>query len=269
MSGVIRALLVDDEAPARSELRYLLEQTGDQVVVMGEAPSGEEALRLAAEGEPDVVFLDIMMSGCDGLEVAQELLKLPRPPLVIFATAYDRYALRAFELKAVDYLLKPFRGERVRAAVERVKTLLADDRGLREQLQRLLALLEGGELDWMRPAKQPRGPGTPRIPVEKKGRICLLDPREIRFAYSEARVIFVRTRDEHYRCRFTFTELEEKLGPRFMRVQKSFLVNLDHVKEMIPWFRGTFLLVMDDDKGTEIPVSRLMVGDLRRALLLD
>lgn len=251
----LRVLVVDDEDPARSELRYLLEKTG-KVTVVGEASSGPETIELAKDLSPEAVFLDIKMPGQDGFAVAEAILsKDGQPPLFVFATAFDNYALRAFEVSAVDYLLKPFQEERVSQTVERLLSLRANVKqtDLAMNLQTLLKKMrEEQELA--------------RVPVETNGRILLLTIADICAAYCRDKDVLIKTKDEEYQVRSTLAELEGRLGPRFFRVHKGYLVNIDHVAEVIPWFHGSYLLVLADSKHTEIPVSRRQAPVLRERL---
>lgn len=241
----LRVLVVDDETPARSELKYLLEKTG-KVNVIGEADSGRQAIKLNWDLNPEAVFLDIKMPGQDGFAVAEAILAGDgQPPFFVFATAFDSYALQAFEVSAVDYILKPFQEERVAQTVERLLSLRAGFKQI-ELAMNLQALLE----------KVKDKQELARVPVDTNGRIILLPIEDICFAYCRDKDVLIRTKNEEYHVRSTLAELEERLGPRFFRVHKGYLVNIDHVAEVIPWFHGSYLLVVKDLKHTEIPVSR-------------
>jgi len=249
----LRVILVDDEEPARRELRYLLEETG-RVEVVAEADTGQRALELTRRLTPDALFLDVQMPGLDGFAVAERVLaELKSPPLLVFATAYDRYALRAFEVSAVDYLLKPFQAERVAHTVERLFSFKAgrDRNEIAASLKALLAEVRN------EPA---------RIAVEKNGRIVLVPVSDIVFAACREGEAFIKTITEEFPVRTTLAELEERLGHRFFRVHKGYVVNLDRIAELIPWFHGTYLLVMADRERTEIPVSRRLAQSLREKL---
>lgn len=251
----LRALLVDDEEPARRELRFLLEETG-RVEVVAEADNGQRALELTKKEEPDVLFLDVQMPGLDGFAVAERLLKEGRPtPFFVFATAYDRYALKAFDVCAVDYLLKPFRAERVEQTVDRLFSLQGSRQ--KDELTASLRTL----LEQVRERREPT-----RVPVEKNGRIVLLPVTDIVFASCRGKDAFIKTTTEEYPVRATLMEIEERLGHCFLRVHKGYVVNLDRIAELIPWFHGTYLLVMADRERTEIPVSRRLAQTLREKL---
>lgn len=251
----LKALVVDDEAPARSELKYLLERTGE-VEVVGEAGSGTEALKLVSGLQPEVVFLDIKMPGQDGFAVAEALsAALEEPPLFVFATAFDSYALQAFQVQAVDYILKPFQEERVAQTVERLLSLRAAHR--QGDLAQSLKIL----LQKVREEEEPA-----RLPVDINDRIVLLPVKDICAAYCRDKDVFVKTKGEEYQVRSTLTELEERLGCRFFRAHKGYLVNIDHIAEIVPWFHGSYLLLLDDCQHMEIPVSRRRAPVLRERL---
>lgn len=248
---MIRTFIVDDETPAREELRYLLLQL-DEVVVIGEAGNGSAALSGIRETKPDLVFFDIQMPGISGLELARILAELPNHPLVVFATAFDGYACEAFEVEAVDYLLKPYTLERVTKAVSKAIRLLPGKPSTGES--------DAAVTDWHEPV-------TSKIPLYQGERIIPTSPEKLVFAQAEEGTVYVHTSTDRYRSRSTLTELEHKLTRHgFVRVHRSFLVNSNHIQEAIPWFNGTFKLVMDNLSRTEIMVSRYHAKDLKRHL---
>lgn len=233
----MRVLIVDDEPPARGELRALLRHF-PEVQVVGEAASAEEARELIGAVPYDVVFLDIAMPGRSGLELARELMA-NGGPRVVFTTAYPEYALEAFDVGASGYLLKPFDEER---------------------LGQVLARLRGGA---------PPAPAwvPPRVPAESGGKTVLLSPSEIVFAYARGEQVYVKLHREHLPCRFTLRDLEMRLRSYgFLRVHRKFLVNLHHVREVVPYFKGAIACVVDDAERTEIPVSRDLSAHVRRLL---
>ncbi|WP_312111877.1 LytR/AlgR family response regulator transcription factor [Brevibacillus reuszeri] len=259
---VLKVFIVDDEAPAREELRYLLEQFAE-VSVIGEASSGEEALDSIAQVEPDAVFLDIHLQDRDGVDVGQELLEsMVKPPVIIFASAYEIHAVRAFETEAVDYIVKPFSELRLEKTMNRVRRLLRSANAPQAietpQLeQRLQFLLQSVQVD-----QQPR-----RVPVEKNGKIMLIDPNEIVFATLEGRHASIYTGCEQYATSFSLQELESRLSPQqFFRTHRAYIVNLSKTAELVPWFKGSIHLVMQDNRKTEVPVSRNVVKELKRRL---
>jgi two-component system, LytTR family, response regulator LytT len=266
----VTALIIDDEQLARDELKYLLDQVGD-VDVVAQGANGYEAVELIEEHRPDVVFLDVQMPGLDGFAVIKRLMErhAAKPekdaeplPQFVFATAYDQYAVRAFDVNAVDYLLKPFDRVRVQQALERVRRRMTGNGAgaspePQSQLDALLKLLNrpqnGGRTQ---PAK---------LIVQVQSRMLLVDQAEICFAAIDDGVIRVVTQnfEGQSKCR-TLEELLEQLDPDvFWRAHRGFVVNIDHIREVVPWFKSTYQLRMNDKKQTEIPVSRAQTKRLR------
>lgn len=258
-----RALIVDDEAPAREELRYLLEEIGPvgrhpAVQVVGEAANGEEALVLLTSLEYDLVLLDIRMPGLTGLELAGRLAALSHRPQVIFTTAYPDHAVEAFDLAATDYLVKPFDAVRLRRAVERA---LSGSQAQTEQDDDGRRAAPGG---------QPRSTGaTPelvRIPVQKNGRTVLVAGDAIVYAAASRGYSSLKLPDERVLVSFSLNELERRLPGHFLRVHRSYLVNLRHVRELVPDFRGSLVLVMNDRQRSRVEVSRRHAREVRERL---
>ncbi len=267
----ISALIIDDEQLARDELKYLLDSVGD-VEVLAEGANGIEAVDLIEEYHPDLVFLDVQMPGQDGFAVIQRLMERNRAgtaaaamPQIVFATAYDQYAVRAFDVNAVDYLLKPFDRARVVEAVERVRARLSNGGSpaagapdAESQIDRLLRLLD-------RPQGAEQGRPQTKLIVEAQSRLLLVDQAEICFAAIDEGVIRVVTRafEGQSKCR-TLDELMELLDPaRFWRAHRGFVVNIDQIREVMPWFKSSYQLRMNDKQQTEIPVSRAQTKRLR------
>lgn len=255
---IIRCLVVDDEPPAVEELAYLLNRI-EKVEVVGKVRSVPEALEAIDALEPDLVFLDIQMPGKDGFEVVRALRRSPTAPLFVMATAFDHYAVKAFDVDVVDYLLKPFTEKRVRKSVDRVRNLLEARRQdpLTLQMERLVQHLD----------KTPRE--IIKIAVESKGRIKVLDPREIVFYKAENKGVTVKTNENQYLLcgQSSLDELEKKLVPLFFfRTHRSFLVNLSAIREVIPWFNGRYIVAMADNEASEVPVSRKKVRQLKQLL---
>ncbi len=253
---MIRALIVDDERRARAYLAKLVAAHGD-VEVVGEARDGRSAVEEIARLAPDLVFLDVQMPEMNGLDVARAL---PResPPLVVFTTAYDQFALAAFELSATDYLLKPYDGERLSRALDRVRAMLRGSKESREPdlAARLTKLLD---------AIEERAAPLTRLPAQARGRIVLLDLDEIYQIASEDRLVFAHTKDERFMLNFSIKELEQRLpADRFFRNHRSCIVNLGHVREIVPWFHGKLLLKLDN--GAEATVSEDRAAGLRAAV---
>jgi two-component system LytT family response regulator/two-component system response regulator LytT len=276
----ISALIIDDEQLAREELRYLLGQVGG-VDVLAQGTNGIEAVELIEEHRPDLVFLDVQMPGLDGFAVIQRLMDRQRTrvsgghdaeplPQIVFATAYDQYAVRAFDVNAVDYLLKPFDRTRVQQAVDRVRSRMpadgsngagvrsALDSPIESQLDALLRLLN-------RPQGASRTPQPAKLIVQVQSRLLLIDQAEICYAAIDEGVIRVMTQnfEGQSKCR-TLEELLELLDPAlFWRAHRGFVVNINHIREVVPWFKSSYQLRMNDKKQTEIPVSRAQTRRLR------
>jgi two-component system, LytTR family, response regulator LytT len=275
----ISALIIDDEQLARDELKYLLGLVGG-VDVVAQGTNGIEAVDLIEEHRPDLVFLDVQMPGLDGFAVIQRLVDRNRKkasagkdleplPQIVFATAYDQYAVRAFDVNAVDYLLKPFDRTRVEQAVERVRGRMTvgvanggagavPDSPIESQLDALLRLLN-------RPQGASRTPQPAKLIVQAQSRLLLIDQAEICYAAIDEGVIRVVTQafEGHSKCR-TLEELLELLEPAvFWRAHRGFVVNINHIREVVPWFKSSYQLRMNDKKQTEIPVSRAQTKRLR------
>ena len=262
----VRAVVVDDEEPARSEICFQLGRL-DDVAVAGEARDGDEALRLIEAVRPDLVLLDIQMPGRTGFEVARELVARSIDIRVVFVTAYDQYAIEAFEVNAVDYLLKPIDPDRLAQAVGRVRAHL--------QTSRMAAggggtALREGELERIAEYMTQRPNRRNQIAVKCGDRFLLVQADDIVYASLADDVITVAagTMIGTSSCR-TLDELQTSLDPAvFWRVHRSHLVNINKIKEVVPWFSRNYVLKMKDSKGTEIPVSRAQTRRLRSYLKL-
>jgi two-component system LytT family response regulator/two-component system response regulator LytT len=281
----ISALIIDDEQLAREELKYLLDSVGG-VDVVGQGANGIEAVALIEKLHPDLVFLDVQMPGLDGFAVIRKLMERSPErdrmgsvtgfgkgaaslPQIVFATAYDQYAVRAFDVNAVDYLLKPFDRSRVVEAVDRVRGRMAGgppvatgaaeaESPIESQLEALLRLLQ-------RPQGADRTPQPAKVIVQAQNRLLLVSQAEICFAAIDEGVIRIVTRtfEGQSKCR-TLEELLEQLDPaHFWRAHRGFVVNIDHIREVVPWFKSSYQLRMNDKAQTEIPVSRTQTRRLR------
>jgi two-component system LytT family response regulator/two-component system response regulator LytT len=273
----ITALIIDDEQLAREELQYLLDTEGS-VEVLAQGTNGIEAVDLIRTHQPDVVFLDVQMPGLDGFAVLRKLIEAsPQEelPQIIFATAFDQYAVRAFDVNAIDYLLKPFDRKRVLQALERVRQRLQEvhaptasglssgDAPLTSEMQ-ISALLR--LIEQQQSARLPSG----RIVVQAQSRLLLIDQKDVCFASIDEGVISVATPSIEGQSKArTLEELLEMLDPAvFWRAHRSFLVNINHIREVVPWFKSSYQLRMDDKKQTEIPVSRAQTRRLRELFKL-
>jgi two-component system response regulator LytT len=255
----LTALIIDDEPLARQELQYLLERAGG-VEILAQATNGIEAVELIREHQPDVIFLDVQMPGLDGFAVLKKLLDRKVPlPQVVFATAFNQYAVRAFEVNAVDYLLKPFDQKRVIKTIEKAAARLAApaESASEAKLDALLRLME----EQAQGGKSHSG----KVVVRTQNRLLLANQKDICFASIEEGTITVVTPtvEGHSNCR-TLEELMDQLDPvAFWRAHRSYVVNIQHIREVVPWFKSSYQLRMDDPKKTEIPVSRAQTKRLR------
>jgi two-component system response regulator LytT len=252
----LSAVIVDDEQLARDELAYLLKSI-DDVQVIAQGKNGLEAVNLIREHNPDLVFLDVQMPGLDGFGVIKKLLDKNLPlPKIVFSTAFDQYAVRAFEVNAVDYLLKPFDRKRVAQSVAKARAKLEAAGSSSDKLDTLVRMLESQK------------PQASKILLKSAGRLFLVAQRDICYASIEDGIISVVTSgvsgmEGQSNCR-TLEELLDSLDPNlFWRAHRSYLVNINRIKEVVPWFKSSYQLRMDDRKQTEIPVSRAQTKRLR------
>jgi two-component system response regulator LytT len=244
----VNILIVDDEAPARGELRYILQSLAPEAVIQ-EAMDGMEALDKVEEELIDVVFLDVTMPGMDGLTVAAAIAESPQPPVIVFATAYDEHALKAIELAALDYVVKPFDERRLSSTMDRIRRALSE-RAVLEQRQAALR-------DYL--ARAAPAAGLAKLWGEREaGSRVLVDYRDILWIEAGEKDVHMQTAaGEKLRVRQTLKELEPRLAPHnFARVHKAFLVNLDYLAEVAPWSAGVYTIRMKDKARTEIPMSR-------------
>jgi two-component system LytT family response regulator/two-component system response regulator LytT len=294
MATALTALIIDDEPLARQELQYLLDRAGD-VAVLAQGTNGIEAVDLIRTHKPDVVFLDVRMPGLDGFAVLKKVLALDRKmkmPQIVFATAFDQYAVKAFEVNAVDYLLKPFDSKRVLKTLEKVRERVADGEGAAEvtdemvptasvvsrvsgaeaKLDALLRMVEeqAAMANGMASVAAPAGASSAlarsgKVVVRAQNRLLLVDQKDLCFATIEDGRISVVTKalEGDSNCR-TLEELTDQLdAEQFWRVHRSFVVNIQHIREVVPWFKSSYQLRMDDRKQTEVPVSRSQTKRLR------
>ena len=258
-TATLTALIVDDEQLARDELGFLL-KSFPQVEIVGSAGNGIEALDLIQEHKPDLVFMDVQMPGLDGLSVVRRLLaEEAELPHFIFATAFDQYAVEAFEVNAIDYLLKPIEKERLQVSIERAQKLIeapAHDPATR--MEKLLAQLQGNV--------KPRT----KLLVKNSNRMLLVDANDLIYAtIQDGLITIVSTYVEGQSNYRTIEELQSNLDTgTFWRVHRSFLVNINRIKEVVPWFKSSYQLRMSDKRQTEIPVSRAQTKRLRELFKL-
>ena len=270
MASDLTAIIIDDEPLARQELQYLLEAAGG-VNVLAQGTNGIEAVDLVRAHKPDVLFLDVQMPGLDGFAVLKKILadRKSRLPQIVFATAFDRYAVKAFEVNAVDYLLKPFDQSRLTQTLKKVNAArslpdsaadAAKDDSAEAKLDALLRMV--GERV---PASAAPVQKSGKVVVRAANRLLLVDQRDVCFAAIDEGTISVvtKTLEGDSNCR-TLEELQEQLdAEQYWRAHRSFLVNIQHIREVVPWFKSSYQLRMDDRKQTEIPVSRSQTKRLR------
>ena len=293
MATPLTALIIDDEPLARQELQYLLDAAGD-VSVVAQGTNGIEAVELIRTHKPDVIFLDVRMPGLDGFAVLKKVLaqdKKMKLPQVVFATAFDQYAVKAFEVNAVDYLLKPFDSKRVNRTLEKVRGRMSSSElvaespgslaasagagdgrvasrvaGAEAKLDALLRMVE--ERTGIPAATTPAtvvGGRSGKVVVRAQSRLLLVDQKDLCFAtIDEGRIsVVTKALEGDSNCR-TLEELTDQLDPeQFWRVHRSFVVNIQHIREVVPWFKSSYQLRMDDRKQTEVPVSRSQTKRLR------
>jgi len=257
----INTLIVDDERPARDELAFLL-KSFPEVNIVAQGKNGLEAVSLIKEHEPDLVFLDVQMPGLDGFGVIKKLVERKlRIPQIIFATAFDNYAIQAFDVNAVDYVLKPFDKSRVAKALQRAKKMVDAQTSPVERLETLVGQLS---------LPAPRTPQPVKLLLKSQSRMFLVDAEEVIYASIQDGAITLFAKDaegvSNYR---TIEELAAALDADvFWRAHRSYLVNIKHIREVVPWFKSSYMLKMDDKRASEIPVSRAQTRRLRELLKL-
>jgi two-component system response regulator LytT len=260
----INTVIVDDERPAREELLYLLKGF-PEVNVIAQGKNGLEALALIKEHDPDLVFLDVQMPGLDGFGVIKKLFeRKQRVPQIVFATAFDNYAIQAFDVNAVDYVLKPFDKSRIAKALQRAKKMVEANSSPVERLETLMGQLA------MPPAAAARSSQPVKLLVKSQARMFLVDADDMIYASIQDGTITIFTREfEGVSNSRTIEELAASLdAERFWRAHRSYLININHIKEVVPWFKSSYMLKMNDKRASEIPVSRAQTKRLRELLKL-
>ncbi len=265
----LSAIIVDDEQLARDELSYLLKSAGD-VEVIAQGKNGLDGVSLIREHAPDLVFLDVQMPGLDGFGVIKKLLDKKVPlPLIVFATAFDQYAVKAFEVNAVDYLLKPFDKKRVTQAVEKARqSLEANGAAAKSGTPNPASPSNDDRLDQLMRMVESQKIQPAKTLLKAAGRLFLVDQKDICYASIDEGIITVTTAgansiEGHSNCR-TLEELLSSLdSSTFWRAHRSYLVNINHIREVVPWFKSSYQLRMGDKKQTGIPVSRAQTKRLR------
>lgn len=249
----LRALIIDDEPTARRGLRLLL-QRDPEVEIAGEAANGFDAVELIRRERPDLVFLDVQMPGCDGFQVLEKAGRAA-VPAVVFVTAYDEHALQAFEVNAVDYLLKPYDDERFHAALARAKAAVRR-RTVEADNSRLTQLLDFFQKRMgLKPGGGEAAESTERILIKSSGEIYFLKAEEIDWIEAEGDYMKFHTAGRSHLMRETMARLESRLDPkRFIRIHRSTIVNIDRLRKLSPSFAGEYAVVLQD--GTKLKLSR-------------
>jgi DNA-binding LytR/AlgR family response regulator len=256
-----RIVIVDDEKPARDRLRRLLGEHPEFIIV-GEAADADSAVELIDRERPDLCFLDVRMPEGDGFEVLDRVRRQPR---VIFTTAYDRYAVPAFEVNSIDYLLKPFDRERFGAALDRARQALRAGQSGSGEIVELLREIRAG-LPRQEEAGVSGGQPPVRIPARRAHRVVLLDPAEIFWFEAEETVVFALTAAARLLVERTLGDLETQLSPAFFRAHRRYLVNVSCIGEILPGEGGSYRMVMRDPDKSVIPLSRRQARHLREII---
>lgn len=251
----LRCIIVEDEIPAAEELSYIISKY-DFIKVEGIAHDGKSGMELIIDKKPDAVFMDINMPLENGIKLASKVKELDSSIEIIFVTAYEEYAIKAFEVDALDYILKPFDEKRINITISRLeakwKFKKVDNKELPNIINEIINKIDKEEKL------------VKKIPYEINGKIILVDIKDIYFCYIEDEKTYIKTKEERYLVGYTLHQIEEKTN--FFRSHRSYLVNLDNIKELYSWFNGTYKLVMNDLQKTEVPISRNNVRKLKELL---
>lgn len=241
---MINVIIVDDEEPARTELRFLLEKY-DDINILAEASDGEMAVKLCYELKPDLVFMDIQMPAISGIEAAEVLIHSPERPYIIFVTAYDTYAIKAFELHAIDYLLKPVETERLESSLERVRKLLVSDQDISVSLKAMKKMLNSYR----------EHHGSRVITVCSDEKFYPVPVEKIKYAYADDKRTYLVTLSGRFIYKNTLQHLEDLLPENFIRTHRSYVVNINFIKDIEPWFNGAYQITIINDENP-VPLSR-------------
>lgn len=242
-----KILVVDDETPARKELVYLVNSLINDIQIF-EARDGEEALHIINKVNIDAAFIDINMPDIDGISLAREIYEINNKTKIIFATAYDDYAIDAFELNAVDYILKPFEENRVKMAVEKLIKAVEDE----DDMDTIKSFIK--ESEWK----------INKISVWKSDRVILIDVSDIIYIMADGRNTLIKTINGEFPSNQNLCDFERKLcNNKFLRIHRSYIINLEQVKEILPWFNNTYVIKMNKYEKDEIPISRKQIKTIR------
>lgn len=245
----INCVIIEDEIPAVDELNYILSKY-DTIDVKGMAHDGESGYKLIQDIRPQAVFMDINIPMINGMQLASKIKVLDKDIIIIFVTAYEQHALKAFEVEALDYILKPYDEKRIDTTIKRLMQKNKDTKiEVSEKIVGIINKIYNTENR------------IKKIPCEDNGKIVLLNTDEISYCFIEGDQVFVKTRDKKYYTSYTLSEIEEKTN--YFRSHRSYLVNIDHIKEMYSWFNGSYKIVVNDAEKSEVPVSRNNVKKLK------
>ena len=250
-------MIVEDEKLARDELKFLIEENPD-FKVLYETADGKNALEILKENKIDLLFLDIQIPGKSGIEIARILNKQKDAPYIIFTTAYDEYAVEAFQLSAVDYLLKPISDQRLEESLKRAKKEIINSSDFNQQLENLFSNLNSSK----------QKDSLNKIAVMEKDYYLMLNFKDIYYFSTRDKKVWANCHKKSYRTGFQLKELETMLPDQFFRIHKSYIVNLKHVKAVIPWFKGKYQVLMKNYSEHKIPVSRSKVNQINKLLNL-
>lgn len=253
MISKLSCIIVEDEIPAAEELKFIISQY-DFISLEGMAHDGENAIEIIKEKKPNAVFLDINMPLQNGMKLAERVKEFDSSIEVIFVTAYEEYAIKAFEVNALDYVLKPFDEKRIEITVNRLlnKCRSVNGENLPNIINEIINKIDKEEKL------------VKKIPCERNGKIILVDIKDIFFFYIEDDKTYVKIKDDSYLVGYTLHQIEQKTN--FFRSHRSYLVNMDNIKELYSWFNGTYKLVMNDCQESEVPISRNNVKKLKELL---
>lgn len=251
----LRCIIVEDEIPASEELSYIISKY-ESIKVEGIAHDGESGIKLIKEKKPDAIFMDINMPLQNGIKLAGKVKELDSSIEIIFVTAYEEYAIKAFEVNALDYILKPFDEKRIDITISRLESKWKIKKMDSEELPSIINQIIN-KIDKKEKLVK-------KIPCERNGKIILIDTKDIYFCYIEDEKTYIKTKEDSYLVGYTLHEMEGKTN--FFRAHRSYLVNMDNIKELYSWFNGTYKLVMDDVQKTEVPISRNNVRKLKELL---
>jgi DNA-binding LytR/AlgR family response regulator len=240
---MIKTLLADDEKLPLMELRYILENF-PQIEIVGEARSGQDTIEMASRLNPKLLFLDIRMGDMNGLEVARRLQRLPSPPRIIFSTAYDQYAVKAFETNALDYILKPYSDERVALTINKVMDFFTG-----RETKNIQSISE-----------------IERLAINTREMVIIVETRDILYIESMGKDVIIKTVRGEYTTRCSMAEMESRLNPKkFYKCHRSYIINLEKVTGIIPWFNGCYKVKLSNSNA-EIPVSRKYIKNFRNIM---